>query len=210
MTADVGGRAGVRPLPGREARPRSRTSPGRSGRPSSRRIPDAVETFDPADGLLAIGTGPVDARLPFAIIPHTAHVNLQLADGADLPNPDGRIEGTGKRIRHVKVRSVEDASSPLAPRDHRTADRRSRARRVSQIGTRLAPLAFVVIGLILTIGFGPGMARRPRRCHRAMVGLPLPDAPRHCDTGPRGGPGHRPKTGPASIGARRRRPRVRS
>ena len=45
----------------------------------------------------------------FAIIPHTAHVNLQLADGADLPNPDGRIEGTGKRVRHVKVRSVEDA-----------------------------------------------------------------------------------------------------
>ena len=48
----------------------------------------------------------------FAIIPHTSHVNLQLADGADLPNPDGRIEGTGKRIRHVKVRSVEDAGAP--------------------------------------------------------------------------------------------------
>ena len=41
----------------------------------------------------------------FAIIPHKAYVNLQLADGVDLPNRDGRIEGTGKRIRHVKVRS---------------------------------------------------------------------------------------------------------
>jgi hypothetical protein len=38
-------------------------------------------------------------------------VNLQLPDGADLPDPDGRIEGTGKRIRHVKVRSVDDARS---------------------------------------------------------------------------------------------------
>ena len=38
-------------------------------------------------------------------------MNLQLADGVDLPNPDGRIEGTGKRIRHVKIRTVEDASS---------------------------------------------------------------------------------------------------
>ena len=47
----------------------------------------------------------------FAIIPHKAHVNLQLADGVDLPNPDGRIEGTGKRVRHVKVRSVEDAGA---------------------------------------------------------------------------------------------------
>jgi len=75
-------------------------------------FPDAVETFDPADGLLAIGTGRSMRDFVFAIIPHTAHVNLQLADGADLPNPDGRIEGTGKRVRHVKVRSVEDARAP--------------------------------------------------------------------------------------------------
>jgi hypothetical protein len=38
-------------------------------------------------------------------------VNLQLADGVDLPDPKGLIEGTGKRIRHVKVRSVEAARS---------------------------------------------------------------------------------------------------
>jgi hypothetical protein len=72
-------------------------------------FPDAVETFDQADGLLAIGTGRSIRAFSFAIIPHKAHVNLQLADGADLPNPDGHIEGTGKRVRHVKVRSVEDA-----------------------------------------------------------------------------------------------------
>ena len=47
----------------------------------------------------------------FAIIPHTAHVNLQLADGVELPNPDGRIEGTGKRVRHIKIRSEDDACS---------------------------------------------------------------------------------------------------
>ena len=75
-------------------------------------FPDAVETFDPADGLLAIGTGRSMRAFSFAIIPHKAHVNLQLADGVDLPNPDGHIEGTGKRVRHVKVRSVEDARAP--------------------------------------------------------------------------------------------------
>lgn len=74
-------------------------------------FPDAVETFDQADGLLAIGRGRSMRDFQFAIIPHKAHVNLQLADGADLPDPDGRIEGTGKRIRHVKVRSEEDARS---------------------------------------------------------------------------------------------------
>jgi hypothetical protein len=74
-------------------------------------FPDAVETVDRADGLLAIGTGTSMRDFVFAIIPHKAHVNLQLADGADLPNPSGRIEGTGKRVRHVKARSVEDAKS---------------------------------------------------------------------------------------------------
>jgi hypothetical protein len=73
---------------------------------------DAVETFDAADGLLAIGTGRSMRDFSFAIIPHKAHVSLQLADGVDLPNPDGRIEGTGKRVRHIKVRSEGDARAP--------------------------------------------------------------------------------------------------
>jgi hypothetical protein len=74
-------------------------------------FPAAVESFDASDGLLAIGRGRSMRDFLFAIIPHKAHVNLQLADGVDLPNPEGRIEGTGKRVRHVKVRSTEDAGS---------------------------------------------------------------------------------------------------
>ena len=75
-------------------------------------MPDAVEQIDFGNGLLAIGRSRAMRDLLFAIIPHKAHVNLQLADGADLPNPHGAIEGTGKRIRHVKVRSVEGATAP--------------------------------------------------------------------------------------------------
>lgn len=75
-------------------------------------LPGAVLTFDPGNGLLAIGTSTAMRDLLFAIIPHRAHVNLQLVDGVDLPNPDGLIEGTGERIRHVKVRSAEAAASP--------------------------------------------------------------------------------------------------
>jgi hypothetical protein len=74
-------------------------------------FPGAIEWFDPGNGLLALGSRRSMKDLWFAIIPHRSWVNLQLADGADLPNPDGRIEGTGKRIRHVKVRSVEDAGA---------------------------------------------------------------------------------------------------
>ena len=75
-------------------------------------MPDVVEQVDFGNGLLAFGRSMAMRDLLFAIIPHKSHVNLQLADGVDLPNPDGSIEGTGKRIRHVKVRSVEAASSP--------------------------------------------------------------------------------------------------
>jgi hypothetical protein len=50
--------------------------------------------------------------LAVALIPHAAHVNVQLADGAVLDDPAGIVEGTGKRIRHVKCRSVEDVARP--------------------------------------------------------------------------------------------------
>ena len=72
----------------------------------------AVVHFDRGDGLLAIGTSSAMRDLLFALIPHTNWVNLQLADGAILPDPHGLIEGTGKRIRHVKVRSAEAAEAP--------------------------------------------------------------------------------------------------
>lgn len=75
-------------------------------------LPDVVVQFDPGNGLLAFGRSMKMRDLLFALIPHAGWVNLQLADGALLPNPDGLIEGTGKRIRHIKVRSVESANEP--------------------------------------------------------------------------------------------------
>jgi hypothetical protein len=35
-------------------------------------------------------------------------VNFVLYQGAELDDPDGLIEGTGKSMRHVKLRSTED------------------------------------------------------------------------------------------------------
>jgi hypothetical protein len=75
-------------------------------------FPVAIEQVDFANKLIAFGRSMKIRGLLFAIIAHKSHVNLQLADGADLPDPQRLIEGTGKRIRHVKIRSVEAASSP--------------------------------------------------------------------------------------------------
>ena len=35
------------------------------------------------------------------------HVNFGFYLGSHLPDPDGLLEGTGKTLRHVKVRAVE-------------------------------------------------------------------------------------------------------
>lgn len=40
------------------------------------------------------------------------YVTLGLWQGALLPNPGGLIEGTGKRMRHVKIRSAEELGNP--------------------------------------------------------------------------------------------------
>ena len=80
-------------------------------------MPGATEELDLPDHLLAFGFGPpgggVRMRgLAVALIPHAAHVNVQLADGAMLDDPTGIVEGTGKRIRHVKCRSLDEVARP--------------------------------------------------------------------------------------------------
>ena len=79
-------------------------------------MPDAVEQVDLPDRVLAYGFGPPGGirlrGLAVGLIPHAAHVNVQLADGALLPDAAGIVEGTGKRIRHVKCRTLEDVSRP--------------------------------------------------------------------------------------------------
>lgn len=47
-----------------------------------------------------------------ALLPQRAYVNLELGDGVDLPDPARRLEGTGKRLRHVKIRSGADVQDP--------------------------------------------------------------------------------------------------
>ena len=76
-----------------------------------REFPDAIEQVDFGNKVIAFGRSMKIRGLLFGIIAHQSWINLQLADGVDLPDPAGIIEGTGKRIRHVKIRTVEAATS---------------------------------------------------------------------------------------------------
>jgi hypothetical protein len=46
------------------------------------------------------------------IAPAKNHVNLGFMYGADLPDPQGLLEGTGKLLRHIKLKSIEDTQNP--------------------------------------------------------------------------------------------------
>ena len=75
-------------------------------------MPDAVETFDAADGLLAIGRGRSMRDFLFAIIPHKSWVNLQLADGVG-PAQRGRPDRGHRQADPPRQGpSVEDAGAP--------------------------------------------------------------------------------------------------
>ncbi len=41
------------------------------------------------------------------------HINLGFARGAELPDPAGRLEGTGKGMRHVKIRNPKEIDAAV-------------------------------------------------------------------------------------------------
>jgi uncharacterized protein DUF1801 len=43
---------------------------------------------------------------------HRTHVNLQFTQGTELDDPFGLLQGKGKRMRHIKVKSLPDLDRP--------------------------------------------------------------------------------------------------
>ncbi len=75
--------------------------------------PEACEVVRLGDRSATYGLGPKKMSEGYVyILPYTAWVNLGFYKGADLPDPDGMLEGTGKKLRHVKIRSLADADRP--------------------------------------------------------------------------------------------------
>ena len=75
-------------------------------------MPNATEKVYPGWKVIQYGAG-ADMKSVFAAIsPQRERVNLGLANGVDLEDPDGLLEGDGKAIRHVKLTSLEAAGAP--------------------------------------------------------------------------------------------------
>ena len=74
---------------------------------------DAVEVVRLGDHAASFGLGPKKMSEAYAyIMPKATYVNLGFYNGAALVDPAGLIEGTGKRLRHVKVHSIEEVGKP--------------------------------------------------------------------------------------------------
>ncbi len=74
---------------------------------------EACEVVRLGDRAATYGVGPRKMIDGYAyILPHSAWVNLGFYRGTDLPDPEGLLEGTGAKMRHVKVRSIDDAQLP--------------------------------------------------------------------------------------------------
>ena len=74
-------------------------------------MPTAVEWLT---GWKTVAYGPVPkmSQVVYALVFHGNYVNLEFAAGVNLPDPAGLLEGTGKSLRHVKLRSTADVERP--------------------------------------------------------------------------------------------------
>lgn len=75
--------------------------------------PESVESVRLGDRSATYGVGPRKMKEGYCyLIVHTRWVNLGFYQGAHLDDPSGLLEGTGRALRHVKVRSPADLEDP--------------------------------------------------------------------------------------------------
>lgn len=74
--------------------------------------PDVIEQPDFSAHLIGYGYAETYNHLMCVIILQETYINLGFPRGVDLEDPEALLEGTGKRARHVKIYSVEDATLP--------------------------------------------------------------------------------------------------
>jgi hypothetical protein len=84
-------------------------------------MPEAIEQLDPPAHLIGYGLDRTYKGLICGITLHKAHINLMFARGAELPDPEHLLAGTGKRARHVTMRREADLENPSVLRLLRAA-----------------------------------------------------------------------------------------
>jgi hypothetical protein len=75
--------------------------------------PAAIEVVRPGERSATFGVGPSKMTDAYTYVsPHGKWVNLGFYKGADLNDPKKLLDGGGAKLRHIKVRSVDEANHP--------------------------------------------------------------------------------------------------
>lgn len=74
--------------------------------------PNCIEVPRPGEPSASYGVGPKKMSEAYAyIMPHTSYVNLGFYHGAALEDFADSLDGSGKRLRHIKIHSLDEANS---------------------------------------------------------------------------------------------------
>jgi len=76
-------------------------------------LPDCEEILDSPARIIAYGYGPGYSDTICTIIPSQKGLKVGILRAADLPDPDGVLEGTGKRHRYIDLKT--NAAERLDP-----------------------------------------------------------------------------------------------
>lgn len=79
-----------------------------------RRLPNAVELVYDNTYALVIGFGPTErpSEAVLSVVIYPRYVQLYFLNGAVLPDPDGRLRGSGKVGRHINLDTPEMLDEP--------------------------------------------------------------------------------------------------
>ena len=77
-------------------------------------MPDVTEVIWTAQGTASYGVGPKKMSEHFAYFTFAKeHLGFGFYYGADLSDPSGRLQGTGKAMRRVKIAAPDDLDDDL-------------------------------------------------------------------------------------------------
>jgi hypothetical protein len=80
-------------------------------------MPDVVEVPWPKQRIIGYGVGPKKMSEHFCYIGiFENRVNLGFYYGAELPDPENLLEGSGKLLRHIKIAKIEQLENPAIHR----------------------------------------------------------------------------------------------
>lgn len=81
-------------------------------------LPPCIETLWDATNTVGMAYGFTEKNTDhfLHLASYTKYVNLGFSQGASLNDPEGRLKGTGARIRHIKLTQVLDLEDPYLHR----------------------------------------------------------------------------------------------